>query len=132
MRHFFDDATRGNLPPPTRKCCLTFLSERVYKYSKFLMWIKFFYISARMGQFASYYSRLAFMDTDSLFMSYQRERSSLEIAEVNDLLRSGRRIPFEDSLSAQRMAEHYLKTWGPILDYSSLDEVTTILYRRSA
>ena len=56
-------------------------------------------------------------------MSYQRERSALEISEINNLLETGNRIPFETSLTAKRMTNHYLQTFGRIIDYSSLTEV---------
>lgn len=56
-------------------------------------------------------------------MSYQRERSDAEIEEVNDLLASGRRIPFYQSFTAERMTNHYLQTFGAILDWSSIGQV---------
>ena len=56
-------------------------------------------------------------------MSYQRERSALEISEINSLLETGSHIPFETSLTAKRMTNHYLQTFGRIIDYSSLTEV---------
>ena len=56
-------------------------------------------------------------------MSYQRERSGAEIEEVNDLLASGRRIPFYQSFTAERMTNHYLQTFGAILDWSSIGQV---------
>ena len=106
---------------------ITSLPERIYKASKLWMWQKFHYSVARMGHFGSSSSRLCFMDTDSLFNSYQRERSSLEIHEINELLRTGQRIPFEASLTAQRMTNHYLQSYGEILDYSSITEVRLTL-----
>ena len=130
--------------------CFNF-AERVYKYSKVLVWSMFFYITGRMGHFGGSHSRLCFMDTDSkhrskrpyktntkrrrpcnfiffssttgFFMSYQRERSDAEIEEVNDLLASGRRIPFYQSFTAERMTNHYLQTFGAILDWSSIGQV---------
>ena len=56
-------------------------------------------------------------------MSYQRERSNAKIEEVNDLLASGRRIPFYQSFTAERMTNHYLQTFGAILDWSSIGQV---------
>lgn len=44
--------------------CL-YLAERVYKYSKVLVWSMFFYITGRMGHFGGNHARLCFMDTDS-------------------------------------------------------------------
>ena len=63
-------------------------------------------------------------------MSYQRERSALEISEINNLLKTGNRIPFETSLTAKRMTNHYLQTFGDIIDYSSLTEVRLNLTKR--
>ena len=119
----------------------------------------FFYITGRMGYFANSHARLCFMDTDSkprqktprryqqdeqkekenrtvffssgFFMSYQRPRSAFEIEEVNTLLATNQRIPFYQSLTAQRMTTHYLSTFGSILDWSSISQVRPLFSKEA-
>ena len=116
----------------------------------------FFYITGRMGHFANSHARLCFMDTDSefkktlpprrlkkrkqenhtvfssgFFMSYQRRRTPLEMEEVNTLLAANQRIPFYQSLTAQRMTTHYLSTFGSILDWSSISQVRPLFSKEA-
>lgn len=116
----------------------------------------FFYITGRMGHFANSHARLCFMDTDSefkktlpprrlkkrkqenhtvfssgFFMSYQRRRTPLEMEEVNTLLAANQRIPFYQSLTAQRMTTHYLATFGSILDWSSIGQVRPLFSKEA-
>ena len=48
-------------------------------------------------------------------------RSSIEMCELQILLDGhGLEIPYEQTYHARRFAESYMKTVGPIIDYSSL------------
>ena len=92
-------------------------------HSKIIMWFLYYGLTCRAGQFGPFHSRLGFMDTDSFFLSYQRQRTSLERLEIENLLRLNQTIPYEQSYVASRLAQSYIKIYGEILDYSSLSEV---------
>ena len=69
--------------------------------------------------------------SSGFFMSYQRRRTPLEMEEVNTLLAANQRIPFYQSLTAQRMTTHYLATFGSILDWSSIGQVRPLFSKEA-
>ena len=80
----------------------------------------------------SYYSqghlRLGFSDTDSYFLSTQREENTLETMEKQELLTQGMQIPFETSLTAFLDATAFTKTFGRIIDWSSIIHDDSVVY----
>ena len=84
------------------------------------MWSVWYYLSSRLGHFGDNATRLCVTDTDSIFQAVERQRSDLELTEI-DLLRTEKKeIPFEYSLHAKRFASHIIQTYGKILDWSSI------------
>ena len=87
------------------------------------MYKLFFYLNSRECAFSDHgASRLAVSDTDSLTNSLERSRSNTELNEIYLLMQSGVTIPFQQTYHAQRYAEMYIKSIGPVLDFSSITE----------
>ena len=66
-----------------------------------------------------------FFSSDSLMISYQRDRTELERYEIRQLLKLGGATPLHETYIGQRMAQHYISIYGNILDFSSLGEVSS-------
>ena len=95
-----------------------FSSLRTYAISKLSMWETFAYCSSRMCKFNDACVRMALTDTDSIYTVCESFRSELMHTEVHTLQHSP--IDYPKSLHAYTMATAYMKTFGPILDFSSL------------
>ena len=103
------------------------ISARIYSHSKILMYEKFFFIVSRFCHFNdNCAARLCQTDTDSVTASFECDRSLAELQEVQYLVDNNRTISFYDTLHALRFTNAYLKTFHPILDYSSLNESSVI------
>ena len=63
---------------------------------------------------------LFFFLPDSFFIASRRQRSLLEKKEMELLLRSNRFLPLERSLLGSNLANHYLRVYGEIIDWSSI------------
>ena len=83
------------------------------------MWETWAYTSSRMCKFFDANVRLALTDTDSLYGVCEAFRGDLSHSEIYKLRNNP--IPYEKSLHGFNMATAYIKTFGNILDYSSLD-----------
>ena len=73
-----------------------------------------------MAYSTSSFSRLNFSDTDSYHISFQRDLSSIELFERQILLDNDAFIPFEESIPAYLLSRAFIKSIGPILDFSSI------------
>ena len=68
-------------------------------------------------------------DTDSLLISSNKNRSKFEAAEVRALLQQDRQIPWHESLVGHTLASDFVRVYGRILDWSSINnEVQIFLY----
>ena len=126
-----------------------------FSYSKLLLWTTFFWLCSRMSKLCHSYIRLgilykdifihtltlvsiwiilffvfsALSDTDSLLLSIQRTRSELERYELHILLKGKMSIPFHESLTAKTLAMGFIRVFGRVLDWSSIDnEVYIYIY----
>ena len=60
-------------------------------------------------------------DTDSLMICLQRPRTALERHELRTLLTNGLSIPYHESLVGTTLARDFIRIFGRILDWSSID-----------
>ena len=60
-------------------------------------------------------------DTDSLLLSLRRERTALERFELTSLLEGRLSIPYHESLVATTLAGDFIRAFGRLLDWSSID-----------
>ena len=103
------------------------LSARVYSHSKYIMWNTFFSIATRLSQFGDNGGiRLMVHDTDSCFISFERQRSEIEMTEIQSMKDNQLTAPYEDTFHGHRFSNMYLKAMGHMLDYSSLNEDSII------
>lgn len=58
--------------------------------------------------------------SDSYFIAWERQRSSLETREIQILTQNKRLIDYTQTLHARLFSEQYLKSVGSILDFSSI------------
>ena len=93
------------------------------------MWETWAYTSSRMCKFFDANVRLALTDTDSLYGVCEAFRGDLSHNEINSLQNSP--IQYEQSLHGFNMATAYIKTFGNILDYSSLNPEVILTVKRN-
>ena len=65
-------------------------------------------------------------DTDSLLLSLRRGRSALERVELASLLESRLSIPYHESLVATTLASDFIRVFGRLLDWGSIDNEVDI------
>ena len=90
------------------------------------MWATFAYSSSRMCKFFDANVRLALTDTDSIYAVAESFRSEIGHTEVQMLRHSP--IDYTQSLHGFNMATAYIKTFGDILDFSSLNPKVIHIY----
>ena len=107
----------------------TFFFFLLYSFSKLLLWQAFFFIAAKMSRLAQCHARLAMTDTDSIFLSYQRRRTDLEIFEAQSLLQSNVDIDFHHSLTGMTLASNFVRVVSRLLDWSSIDNEESYVWK---
>ena len=100
---------------------------RTYAISKLSMWQTFAYCSSRMCKFYDANTRVALTDTDSVYQVTESFRSDLMHTEIQTLQHSP--IHYTKSLHAYTMATAYMKTFGGILDFSSLKPKDSLIFK---
>ena len=100
------------------------ISAWTYSYSKLLMMQTWHYMVERYLYYLQGHLRLGFSD----FLSTQREENTLETMEKQELLTQGMQIPFETSLTAFLDATAFTKTFGRIIDWSSIIHDDSVVY----
>ena len=108
---------------------LPHISAITYSYSKMLVWSAFFWLAARFSRSSQGFARLAFSDTDSIFLSHQRPSTQLELLEKRILLLNKKTIPYDRSTVAHFLATQFLGCVGPILDWSSIINDDSYIYK---
>ena len=103
------------------------ISSRTYAISKLSMWKTWAYCSSRMCKFYDANTRMSFTDTDSIYSVTESLRSDLMHTEIHTLKHSP--IDYTKSLHAYTMATAYIKTFGPILDFSSLKPKDSLIFK---
>lgn len=95
------------------------IPSRVYSLSKHYIWKCYFLFCSQLALNGNYSNRLLLTDTDSLCISSSKLKSKAEKVEFE-----ARRTPSakltDSSLTSKLLAESYLKSFAPNLDFSSI------------
>lgn len=96
---------------------LVSIPSRVYSISKHYLWKCYFLFCSQLALNGNYSNRLLLTDTDSLCITSSKIKSELEKVEFN--ASSSCRLT-DASLTSKMLAESYLKSFAPNLDFSSI------------
>ena len=98
------------------------ISSRIYSSAKLVMWRLFHTLAARFYHFGGYGVRILMSDTDSYCLSLLLEKNDYMLAEAENARKAGlSHLPLS-SYTSQFIANAYLNTMGPLLDFSCIDE----------
>ena len=98
------------------------ISSRIYSSAKLVMWRLFHTLAARFYHFGGYGVRILMSDTDSYCLSLLLKKDDFMLAEAENAKKSGlSQLPLS-SYTSQFIANVYLNTMGPLLDFSCIDE----------
>ena len=126
--HFFDFTFINE-----NACLLTFdhksivsrnlpaISSRTYSSAKLFMWRMYHTLAARFYFFGGYGTRILMSDTDSYAISMLTKKCDYMLAEAEKAKQAGlSHLPFS-SYTSRFIANAYLKTMAPFLDFSCIN-----------
>ena len=86
------------------------------------MWRLFFTLAARFNLYGGYGVRILMSDTDSFCLTMQKKKSEYMLYETENAKKAGlSHLPLS-SVTSQFIANVYLNTMAPLLDFSSINE----------
>ena len=100
-----------------------YVSAQIYANSKMIVFSGYYYIATRFAKFGNMHTRAITTDTDSYITAHSRNKSPLELLEVQNLRKNKIDKEFHTTTLAKNYVRSYLATIGPILDFSSLSQV---------